>query len=101
MNYPCKIIVNINGANVPAIVNPRKYSSTISIGFLETFKIKCNNVKFMQGEKFSTEGSVRILGEIKRFEISVKFILLRYDVYIIDDDRPLLLLGQDWIDKYE
>ena len=104
MNYSYKITVNINGANVPAIVNPKKYISVVSIGFLETFNIKCNNVKFMQGELFSTEisrGYVKTLGKIKRFEFSLEFVLLRHDIYIVDDDIPALLLGQDWIDKYE
>ena len=105
MNYPCKIIVNINGANVPAIVDPSKYFSIVSTGFLETFNIKCNNVKFMQQRiMFSAEvsrGYVKTLGKIKRFEFSLEFVLLRHDVYIVNDNIPLLLLGQDWIDKYE
>ena len=105
MNYPCKIIVNINGANVPAIVDPSKYFSIVSTGFLETFNIKCNNVKFMQRQiTFSARvprECVKILGKIKKFEFSLEFVLLRHDVYIIDDNIPALLLGQDWIDKYE
>ena len=105
MNYPCKIIVNINGANVPAIVDPSKYFSIVSTGFLEMFNIKCNNVKFMQRRiMFSAEvsrGYVKTLGKIKRFEFSLEFVLLRHDVYIVNDNIPLLILGQDWIDKHE
>src|ERR1043165_8528244 len=103
MNYPYRIIVNINGANVPAIVDPNKYFSIVSTGFLETFNIKCNNIKFIRRQAMISAGReyVETLGKIRKFEFSVEFVLLRHDVYIINDNIPALLLGQDWIDKYE
>ena len=48
MDYPCKVTVNINGANIPDIIDSDKYFSVVSAGFLEIFNIKCNNVKFMR-----------------------------------------------------
>ena len=92
----------INGINTLAVVDVSAHYSVITTEFLDELNITCNNVKFIREriilyEKHNTE----ILGKIKRFEFILKNTLLHHDVYILDSKLPLLLLGQDWMNKHE
>src|ERR1041384_6432133 len=91
----------INGANTPAIVDLNTHHSVITTGLLETLKITCNNVKFTRKQILFGKQNTETLGKIKRFEFILKFTLLHHDVYILDCKLPLLLFGQDWMNKYE
>src|SRR3954447_15144710 len=99
MDNPCIVIANIGKTDVPVIVNSRERYSIITTGLLESLKIRCNNVKFIREQIVLSEKYVNVIGKMKRFGFNLQFILLHHDVYIVNDETPLFLLGQDWISK--
>src|SRR5688572_12732542 len=100
MDNPCIIIANIGKTDVPVIVNSRECYSIITTGLLESLKIRCNNVKFIQKQIVLSEKYVNVVGKIKKFSFNLQFVLLHYDIYIVNDEMPLFLLGQDWISRH-
>ena len=87
-------------ADVPAIINPKECYSIITTGLLENLDIKCNNVKFIREQIILLGKYVNIIGKIKRFDFNLQFNLLHHDVFIVNNETPLLLFGQDWISRY-
>ncbi len=101
MDKPYVITVMVNGTNTPAIVDLNAHYSVITTGLLDALKLKCNNVKFIREQILFGKQNTETLGKIERFKFILKFTLLHHDVYILDCKLPLLLFGQDWMNKYD
>ena len=95
------ITVMINGTNTPAIVDSNAHYSVITTGLLDILKLTCNNVKFIREQILFGKQNTETLGKIRRLEFILKLTLLHHDVYIMDCKLPLLLFGQDWMNKYD
>lgn len=100
MDNPHIVIADIGETEVPVIVNPKECYSIITTELLEILNMKCNNVKFTREQIVLSGRHVNVIGKIMRFNFSLQFISLHHDVYIVNDETPLLLLGQDWIDRH-
>jgi hypothetical protein len=100
MNAIYIINIRINNVQVPTLINANENYSIITTGLLEKLDIKCNNVKFIQKQLEISKQTVQTIGQIGKFEMIFEFFYLHHDVYIINDETPLLLLGKDWTRKY-
>jgi hypothetical protein len=94
------INMKINNMQVPTLINSNENYSIITTGLLEDLNLKCNNVKFSQKQLSISGRNAQTLGKIRKFEMVLEFFLLHHDVYIINDEVPLLLLGKDWTTEY-
>src|SRR6185312_2460918 len=82
-------------------VNAKKKYSVISTGLLELLDTRGCHIKFQREFIVLSNSIYESLGKIRNLEITLKHVSIKPTLYIIRDEHPYLMFGQDWFKQYQ
>lgn len=82
-------------------VNAKKKYSVISTGLLESLDTRGCHIKFQREFIVLSNSIYESLGKIRNLEITLKHVSIKPTLYIIKDEYPYLMFGQDWFKRYQ
>jgi hypothetical protein len=82
-------------------INAKEKYSVISTGLLESLDTRGCHIKFQREFIVLSNSIYESLGKIRNLEITLKHVSIKPTLYIIRDEHPYLMFGQDWFRQYQ